>query len=245
MKSQSLCLFAAVLFLLIAPSSILQGQEGKISKYSISLYGGSFEPSKLNFRNGTYLKDNKTFLIGAAIYNHLPSRTDIFIRSEILYHSAEIVSPLCNCSERFLLNSNSTLEAGILYYVIKKQKSQLAIGLSLGFFYDILNNNTIEFAEADINDLEKLSFFIRKSPTLGYLLSPGIQYNLQIRKSIHLFASIGISGGENTFPTSVIIEKYDRASYKSEVADQGTYSNNYILVKAGILYDFSIMWLKN
>ncbi len=231
-------------FLLFASFSALQGQEGKISKYSLALYGGGLRPESVNFRSGTRLENNQSFLFGAGIYNHPSKRFDIFLRSEFLLLFADIAPTVCNCPDRAMLKSNSTIEAGVLYNFFQRKRSELGIGLSAGISYDILNNNTIGFSTFQINDLEELTIFVRQASSFGYFFSPQVQYNFFAGKKIRILSSLGFSLMEESTPTVIYLEKRPISSSQTETIDFGILRYNYAFLKIGILYDFSIMWLK-
>ncbi len=231
--------------LLLISLSALHGQEGKISKYSLAIYGGGFRPEKVNFTGGTRLENNRRFLLGTGIYNHPSERFDVFLRSELIIQFADIVPTLCNCPDRAWLKSNSTIETGVLYNFFQNKRSEIGIGISAGITYDIVNNNTIGYSTFPISEIEELTIFVRRSSTLGYLLSPQIQYNFRTRKKLHIFSSLGFVLTENNAPTVVYLEKRFFPSSETETIDFGVLRNSYAFFKMGFLYDFSVIWLKD
>ncbi len=163
--------------LLLISLSALHGQEGKISKYSLAIYGGGFRPEKVNFTGGTRLENNRRFLLGTGIYNHPSERFDVFLRSEFLFHKAEILPAVCNCSSPALLNSNSTIELDFFYNFIVKNRSELGIGFSAGVYYDFLNANTISSDYIEVSSTEGFEITIPYLSSPGIFVSPQMQYN--------------------------------------------------------------------
>jgi len=232
-------------FLLLISLSALHGQEGKISKYSLALYGGSFRPEATKFQSGTRLENNRTFLIGTGIYNHPSPRFDIFLRSEFIFHKADVMPPACNCGTPALLNSNSTLEIGFFYNFITREASKVGIGLGGGVYYNFFNPGNAVFDLLTLSETEELNITIAYFSSPGLFLSPQMQYNFSINKNFSISTSLGIAVTIADGPTIISVGKWRNITSTFESLDFSWYSNNYAFFKIGMLYDFSIMWLKN
>ncbi len=236
---------ALSLIVLLFSFSALHGQEGKISKYSLAIYGGGFRPEKVNFTSGTRLENNRTFLLGAGIYNHPSERFDVFLRSEFLFHKAEILPTVCNCSSPAVLNSNSTIELGFFYNLMIKNRSEFGIGLSAGIYYDFLNANTISSDYIEVSSTEGFEIRVPYLSSPGIFVSPQMQYNLLINSKFSITASLGLVLSDTEGLTYISVSRWTSGNPNTEPVDFGRYNYNYGFLKLGLLYNFRIMWLKN